>query len=245
MAGNRFTKGLGIFAKLVSPGGLDIGGGSGFYKNAGAPTNGGAGTLFNVAGKGSILIDTTNGTMYQNTNTKASPTWTKIMPTGALGLIPLPLSQARILAANDYQNLAATAGVLASNSAPSLARVNGATDIGPRVSWAATVVAEIQWDTVVPNDLDETVAAVFTGIFSMAGATDTPVVTVKAMVGIAGADLGGATTAVAGTTPTSKTRNLTLPAAPQGSKLAVALVPAAHGTDALRLDGAYITYTRK
>lgn len=45
------------------------------YTNAGAPVNGAAGTLFGVAIKGALLVDTTNGILYQNTNTLASPTW--------------------------------------------------------------------------------------------------------------------------------------------------------------------------
>lgn len=46
------------------------------FTNAGVPTNGTSGTLANIAGVGSLLIDTTNGVTYQNTNTSASPTWT-------------------------------------------------------------------------------------------------------------------------------------------------------------------------
>ena len=45
------------------------------YTNAGAPTNGTAGTLAGVAGKGSVLIDTTGATLYQNIGTLASPLW--------------------------------------------------------------------------------------------------------------------------------------------------------------------------
>jgi hypothetical protein len=51
------------------------------WQNAGAPSDGGSGTL---AGdpwleKGDLLIDITNGTLYQNTNTQASPTWSQIV----------------------------------------------------------------------------------------------------------------------------------------------------------------------
>jgi hypothetical protein len=48
------------------------------FTNAGAPTNGTSGTFATKAGKGCLLIDVTNGNFYQNTNTKASPTWTLI-----------------------------------------------------------------------------------------------------------------------------------------------------------------------
>jgi hypothetical protein len=45
------------------------------FTNAGAPSNGTSGTYAGIATKGSLLIDTTNATAYQNTNTQASPTW--------------------------------------------------------------------------------------------------------------------------------------------------------------------------
>src|SRR5574343_412474 len=47
------------------------------WRYAGSPTDGAAGTYYNVAEKGDLLIDTTNAKLYQNTNTQASPTWTE------------------------------------------------------------------------------------------------------------------------------------------------------------------------
>lgn len=44
--------------------------------NAGAPTNGTNGTGAGVALPGQLLQDTTNGVLYQNTGTQASPAWT-------------------------------------------------------------------------------------------------------------------------------------------------------------------------
>lgn len=45
---------------------------------AGVPVDGTSGTEAGVAGKGSLVIDSTNGKLYINTNTKASPTWTVV-----------------------------------------------------------------------------------------------------------------------------------------------------------------------
>lgn len=45
---------------------------------AGAPVDGTSGTFFGVANKGDLLTDITNGILYINTNTLASPTWTKV-----------------------------------------------------------------------------------------------------------------------------------------------------------------------
>lgn len=53
---------------------------------AGVPVNGT--TYANQAAKGDLLIDTTNATLYQNTNTQASPTWTLKASSGAaLGVV--------------------------------------------------------------------------------------------------------------------------------------------------------------
>jgi hypothetical protein len=49
--------------------------GYGPYRNAGFPTNGTSGTLAGIALKGALLLDTTNGVIYINSNTQASPTW--------------------------------------------------------------------------------------------------------------------------------------------------------------------------
>lgn len=48
------------------------------WRKSGAPTDGASGTLVGVADPGDMLIDYTNKKIYQNTNTKASPTWVEI-----------------------------------------------------------------------------------------------------------------------------------------------------------------------
>ena len=55
------------------------------FTNVGAPTNGTSGTLFGFAPKGALLLDTTNATVYQNTGTLASPTWTLFSLTSGSG----------------------------------------------------------------------------------------------------------------------------------------------------------------
>jgi len=62
---------------FIKPG-LVFKGESGILTNAGAPTNGTSGTGAGRFGKGSLLEDTTNGNLYINTNTMASPTWTLV-----------------------------------------------------------------------------------------------------------------------------------------------------------------------
>ena len=57
------------------------------WRNAGAPSDGGAGTLANIAEAGDLLIDFTNTTLYQNTNTQSSPTWTLLGAGSSPGLV--------------------------------------------------------------------------------------------------------------------------------------------------------------
>jgi hypothetical protein len=48
--------------------------------HAGAPVNGvlGTGTFAGIVPKGGLLNDITNGILYQNTGTQASPVWSKV-----------------------------------------------------------------------------------------------------------------------------------------------------------------------
>lgn len=48
------------------------------FSMAGVPVDGAAGSFVNEANPGDRLVDTTNKILYINTNTKASPTWTKV-----------------------------------------------------------------------------------------------------------------------------------------------------------------------
>lgn len=49
-----------------------------WFTSAGVPTAGASGDGAGWAGKGSQCTDTTNGKLYINTGTKASPTWTVV-----------------------------------------------------------------------------------------------------------------------------------------------------------------------
>ena len=52
---------------------VELGANVQIIQNAGVPTN--AVTGAGVTGKGSLCVDSTNGKLYINTNTLASPTW--------------------------------------------------------------------------------------------------------------------------------------------------------------------------
>lgn len=77
---NKLTGGAAKLAALI------LRYGAGVFVTQGAPTNGTSGTYANLADASSLLLDQTNGVFYQNTNTKASPTWTKV-PNGSAGSV--------------------------------------------------------------------------------------------------------------------------------------------------------------
>lgn len=57
------------------------------WTQAAAPVDGVAGSYANLTEKGDLLADSTNGRLYQNTNTKGSPTWTDVasaIPAGSV-----------------------------------------------------------------------------------------------------------------------------------------------------------------
>jgi hypothetical protein len=63
---------------IAADGGISIGNGAWVFSNAGVPSAGTSGTGAGWAGKGSLCTDTTNGKLYINTGTTASPTWTVV-----------------------------------------------------------------------------------------------------------------------------------------------------------------------
>lgn len=65
------------------------------------PVNGGSGTGAGIAAKGSFYIAQDSGTLYQNTNTKASPTWTASTGSGISAVLTGFVSGAGTIAATD------------------------------------------------------------------------------------------------------------------------------------------------
>lgn len=96
--------------------------------NAGIPTNGTSGTFARYAGKGCLLIDITNGNLYQNTGTKTSPVWT--------GVASLPGSTSFITANGSISPHTATNYVISKSGSTSitLAAPTVTVDDGVRIS---------------------------------------------------------------------------------------------------------------
>jgi len=161
------------------------------------------------------------------------------------GVIPLPLGSAREIATNAIQNLAASGGLLCSDSTPIYERVNGATDKALRLNWASSDSNEITFDSVPkPHDLDASADMTIHLMSYMSGSTDTPVIAVGYFEGVGDTNAGGNTAALSDTeaeqTVTIAAANIA--AAP--GYFTVTLTPAAHTSDALYLMQAWCEYTR-
>lgn len=165
----------------------------------------------------------------------------KLTSTLRTGTVTLPLTAARELSAGAYINTAGDAGVLAVNTTPTLTFNNG----GSRLTWAATNVDVVSWNTFAPADLDDTADVVVHLITSMSDVNDTPTIAVNFVEGMSNTNVGGNTAAVSGTTPTEKTVTILAADIAGGKQWTINLTPAAHGTDELRVDAVWITYTRK
>lgn len=170
----------------------------------------------------------------------------KLSTTLKTGFIPLPLTSWRLVATNDIPaSGSADGGVLSQDTAPKLERVNDATDKKLRIAWAASGVVEICNDFPYPPDLDEASAVTVHLLAAMAGTDDTPTIAVGYFEGVGDANAGGNTGAVTGTTVAEYTVSIAhgnVGAPPKAAS--VSLTPAAHGTDALYVYGAWIEYTR-
>ena len=175
----------------------------------------------------------------------ANVTAAKLTATLATGFIPLDLTTARILATNAIQNTT-EGGVPDGNTTPILARVNGATDIALRLTWAATVVTEIQWSVPKPPDLDAAAdVTVHLMLAKDANDNSSAVVAVKFFDGVGDTNAGSNTAALdaAALAEYIVTVDKDDVAAAPGF-FNVALVPGAHAADAVYCYAAWIEYTR-
>jgi hypothetical protein len=108
--------------------GIRTGNNTGIFNISGAPTNGTSGTLVGVAGPGSVLLRS-NGAIYINTNTKASPTWTLFAGVGAAAAALITY------AADGAISIASQVALLTKGSAAAMTvAAPGAAGIGTRIT---------------------------------------------------------------------------------------------------------------
>lgn len=132
------------------------------------------------------------------------------------------------------------------NTAPTLQRINQATDKALRVSWAAASVAELQFPPVPPPpDLDDTAPIEVHLICAKDANANTVNIDVQTFFGVGDTECGAATPTIAQARAECAVTLAAsdVPAAPE--VLNLSLVPSAHAGDALYLDGARLEYARK
>jgi hypothetical protein len=211
-----------------------------------AATTGDAIGIANVVNASLIRI-TRNGPLFGITAGAGTVGAGELTATLATGFIPLDIASLRIIASNVIGNTS-EGMLLDGNTAPSLQRVNSATDKALRVIWAASSSVEVQFPPVPkPPDLD---GAADLTVHLMAGKdtnTDSSVtIDVQIFDGVGDTEAGSATAALATATLAEYTG--TIAAGDLGEApgfLNVALIPGTHTTDAIWLYAAWVEYTRK
>jgi hypothetical protein len=204
----------------------------------------GGGTL----GSGSVTAtELAAGSVETSELASNAVTAAKLTATLATGFIPLDIASLRIIASDVIGNTS-EGMLLDGNTAPSLQRVNSATDKALRVIWAASSSVECQFPPVPkPADLD---GAVQLEVHLMVGkdtnTDNTVTIDVQMFDGVGDTEAGAATAALATATLTEYSAAIAagdLAEAP--GFLNISLIPGTHTADAIWLYAAWIEYTRK
>src|SRR3990167_354982 len=203
----------------------------------------------NAAAWGVLVAKTLNQFLVGDGTDLVSAAFTAAMlPTNLkTGFIPLDIGSLRIIASDAIGNTA-EGMLLDGNTAPSLQRVNSATDKALRVIWAATSVIELQFPPIpYPPDLDDTANVEVHVLIGKDTNTDNAaVVEVQAWEGLGDTEMGGNTEALATATITEYSVALAAAnIAAQPNFLNVGLVPGTHNTEAIHLYAAWLEYKRR
>lgn len=160
------------------------------------------------------------------------------------GSFALPLFAAREVATNDIINAAGNGGLLALDTTPVLQRINGSTDKGVTLTWAASNSDEICWNVVAPADLNVSfpVNLIFTA--KMGGATNTPACAVMFFSGSGDTNAGGNTAALSSSYAEKTVTIAATDVGSPGDTWAITFTPGAHTTDTVVLLSARVEYTR-
>jgi hypothetical protein len=163
----------------------------------------------------------------------------------AKGFINLDITTARIIAANAIQNTT-EGGVADGNTAPSLARVNAATDKALRLAWAAAAVAEVQFAPVaLPPDLDDAAPIEVHFMAAKDANANTFNVGVAAFFGVGDTDAGGNSANIGQALAEYSVALAAADVPAHPGFVTVSMTPAAHAGDALYVYSAWLEYTKK
>jgi hypothetical protein len=216
----------------------DIGSGTGFLSKKRS------GYFFGVA---RAAVTSGSTTSIEVDHIPASAPGTANLSTNvATGFIPLRVAGMYIIASNVIGNTS-EGMLLDGNTAPSLQRVNSATDKALRVIWAASSSVETQFAEVAkPPDLNgAAVLEVHLMIGKDTNTDSTVTMAVGIFDGVGDTNAGGNTSAISTATLTEYTVIMTAAdLAESPGFLNITLTPGTHTTDAIWLYAAWIEYSR-
>jgi len=159
--------------------------------------------------------------------------------------IPIPLTALREVSTMAVPNTAGNGGLLASDTTPILAPINGATDGCQNVVWAASNSDPIMFQVPLPPDFSNAAALVIHMRIKSAGTTNAVGFTSK--VWFNEGDTAVADTGETNQTATWEEKIITVAAAdiPAGAQtMTCELTPAAHTTDIMYMSALWIEAAR-
>lgn len=236
-------KSSGYFFGVLSPGSSVLSGATSSVEVDHLPSPGSGALGSGTVGTSNLATGAVTTIKIADDNVTAA----KLTDTMAIGFIPLDITQLRIIAANVIGNTS-EGMLLDGNTAPSLQRVNGATDKALRVIWAASSSIECQFPPVAkPPDMDGTANLTIHLMMGKDTNTDNTVtVDVQVFDGVGDTEAGSATAALAAAALAEYNGTiLAADLAEHPGFLNISLVPGTHTTDAIWLYAAWIEYARK
>jgi len=162
----------------------------------------------------------------------------------AQSFIPIPIISLREATTFDVGAISVNGGILASDTTPILEAINGGTDGCQRVSWVASGVDQVIFQTPLPPDinLDKDVVVHFR--IASSSTTDAVGFTVESFFNEADSKVSDTSTTNQTATYAEKIATIAAADVPAGAQtLTVGLTPVAHTTDAMYLTACWIEYT--
>lgn len=161
------------------------------------------------------------------------------------GHVSLNLRDFRETVNFDVGDIAANAGILASDTTPVLDAINVATDGAQRILWASSDSTEISIQETLPPDLDPTADVVLHFRAAMGGATDTPTIALTSFFNEGDTAVVDASGAVTGTSFVEYTATIAAADIPAGAQtITFRLVPGAHTTDTLAISSVWLEFKK-
>lgn len=157
--------------------------------------------------------------------------------------IGVPFASMREVGSNNFLNVAGNGGVFATDTTPILQYTNGDTDSAVRLAWAASNNDPIHFQFLLPEDYAEGSDMTVNFLAAMAGATDTPVLSLDTYFDVGDTKVEDDSAAITGTTVATYAATIAAADIPAGATtVSVEVTPGAHTSDILYLYGVYVAY---